>query len=643
VDDGRTVGCALVVGAISDDHKVGRYDVQAMEELLRARNFAVDVRTGARATRDGILAGYDELISRARPGAPAVFYYTGHGFREPAGIEQGKYWQAICPTDSDETTETDFHGITSWELSIKQAELTRKTTNVTVILDCCFAAQMSRDGVIDGVRPKSLPLPSKAGFDAHRRALRERYGAAFDQVDPAGSRDAVRLVACAQNECAGTYAVKGEYRSIFTDALVEVLRELGDTPVSWDAILPAIRARVRRRSLTQSPQAEGPARRRLFCLTEEGGSEAAAITAVPDGFRIEAGRLLGVNVGDVFAVMASAIQRDPAAAVARVTVREVSAMSATAELLGGANDLVLPDGAIAIPIKRAAAHRAVRIDVPAAMRAAVETAITATSTLQIAAPDDAMAMATLRLNEGVLTVEDPLGRLFTATGIPEAIQNLTNLRAAEVLRELEGEHGVLATELDIEWGVVVRGQTHRMPAHGWALGLADRVYVTVRTRASRVLCVHIFNIGLQGNITLLTSDDPTGIVLDGERPELVFGQGSDGELLGCEPDWPEGVSRDGPPRLDELVVIVTSIRTSLRALETVEPGETSGGSARGGQLADLFGQLGNGLPRNARAIDGFFVKRLSCFLHPRDTVTAGTALEGDGDPRSENPSSKAGT
>lgn len=635
----RTRGCALVVSGIADGPADGGYDVRAMAELLRVRGLDVEVRTRDRADRAGILTGYDALIAKARPDEPAVVYYTGHGFRGQAGLEGGKYWQAIRPTDAAASTAADFRGITSWELSIKLAALTQRTSNATVILDCCYAGQMSRDPAIGGVVAKSLPYPSLLGFDAHLRALRETYGPGFDAVDAVGNPNAVRLVACAQDEYAGRYQAQGEYRSVFTDALVEVVREVGDAQVSWAAILPAIRARVRRRSLTQCPQAEGPARRRLFSEIEDVGGEAAVVTRTADGYRIAAGKLLGVSVGDVFAVMASATQRDRAAALAEVTVREVSAMSAVAELRGSwSGEPALPDGAIAIPLERAAVRRAVRIDVPDPVRAPVEQAIFAAATLRVAGLDEA-AVATLQLCDGGLAIEDPRGRVHRAAqfpdGLADALHHLANLSAAEALRDLEGEHGVLASELEIEWGIVDRGQLRPMPAHGGALSVGDRAYVKVRTRASRELCVHVLNIGVRGTIALITADDPAGIALNEQRSEVVLGEREDGMLLGYELTWPGEPPRDDSPTIDELVVIATSCRTSLLALETVERVEDRAGTARGAQLAELLGGLDDGLSRRAGdlpTIDGFFLKRLSCMLHPGAVAVADIALAADVEP-----------
>lgn len=635
----HTVGRALLVGAVGDTSDGVGYDIRVMRDLLCDRNFAVDIRVGKDATRAGILAGYDRLIAEARPDEPSVFYYTGHGFRGAAALEQGRYWQAICPTDVHASTTTDFRGITSWELSIKQAQLTARTRNVTVILDCCYAAQMSRDGAASGAVPRALPYPSRLGFDAHLQMLQAQYGRDFDAVDPVSNRNAVRLVASAQDECAVMYPVNGEYRGAFTEALVAVLREVGDAQVSWAWLIHAIRVRVRRRSVIQRPDVEGPADRCPFSVRTAESGEAVPVTGGHSGLRIAAGELQGVGVGDVFGVMPAGAQSyREAEAIVEATVYEVCPLHAAAK--PGAwkhgND-ALPAGAVAIPIEKAATRHAVRIVVPDGELADVTAAIAATPTLRVAAADEVGALATLQLVGEALTIEDALGPLFPEARFPEqlgdAVKDLANLGSAARLRELEGEHGVNAGELAIEWGVVEQGQLRRMPEHGCALGLGDRIYVKVKSTAQRELCVHIFNIGVRGKISLLTRADPAGVFLNAERSEFVLGQRFDQAPVGCPLSWPKGLPRETFPRLDELIVIAIPIRTSLASLETQE--QLVRGRAARSKLDDLLAQVHDGLPRNLRGgepIAGFFLKRLSYLLHPREAAMADLAFEIDDNP-----------
>jgi hypothetical protein len=632
-------GRALVIGVPGATLHGVYHDIGAMSEMLHERGFILDIRTDERATRKGILAGYDELIARIACDAPAVIYYAGHGFHAIAPNEKLRTWQGICPTDFYDTTTDDFRGITSWELSVKLAQLTKRTKNVTVIFDCCNAAQMSREAAGQGGVPRAFPYPLTAGFEPHLRALRECYGADFDAVGPLGNPHAVRLVACKQDGGAFEYLGEdGKHHGALTGALLEVLEETHGAPVSWAAIDHAIRERVQRRFAAQRPSIEGPARRLLFSVVEQANiGGATSIIDFGDVLQLESGRLMGVSVGDIYAAMPSGAQVHRAAdEIAELKVLQVSATWCDATVAGWKNGHTeLPPHAVAMPVVTQAKRRPVVVDVPAEALPAVKTRLDDGRTLRIADVKDAPVLATLRLRDGLLTVEDPAGPLFPATpypdGLEDAIANLANLGMAQAVRELEGEHGVSEEELAIEWGTVEQQQRKPMPEHASALALRDRLYVQITSKASRLLHVHVLNIGVRGKVSLLTTFAPTGFPLNG-GDKLLLGQNPDGFLGGLALSWPARMPRD-VPRVDELVVIVTSAPASLIGLETVEPPSATRGSRS--KLEALLRQTRDGLPRNTRgeqAIDGYYMKRLTYCLHPRDAQMSDRSFEIDHNP-----------
>src|SRR5262245_47116853 len=122
---------ALVLGSQIEGLRGVDNDTRRMAAMLDARGFAVDLRVGGAATRAGMLAGYDHLIAALSSDDAAVIYYCGHGYHATVP-EEARSWQCIAPTDLRASTDTDWRGITSWELSIKQSQLTAKTRNVTV-------------------------------------------------------------------------------------------------------------------------------------------------------------------------------------------------------------------------------------------------------------------------------------------------------------------------------------------------------------------------------------------------------------------------------------------------------------------------------------------------------------------------------
>lgn len=630
---------ALVVGSQIEGLKGVHNDTAAMQRFLEARGFDVELRIDDRANRAGILAGYDRLIEASAPGDAAVFYFSGHGWYGASSARQP--WQYIVPTDIRDGTATDWRGITAWELSLKQAQLTARTQNVTVILDSCHSSQMSRDAAVRDATARALPHPDHAGFAAHLDQLRARYPDVFDKLEPSGNRHAVRLVACGQREAAFEAPGRnGEHRGAFTDALLEVLAQVGDAQVSWSALRDAIRARVLREFPLQRPEIEGPVRRHLFALSEDNDRGIVGLRAIGGGFELPVGQLNGIAVGDGFGVLAvGAIRYEPRDGFGELAVTEVRALSAIARRTSG--DRTIPADAVAIPIARNARRRPVALAVPPTARDEIARAIDGSPTLRVAAPGEPGELATLRLADRDLTIDDARGPMFPPARFPDelaaTIANLGNLGVAQGVRELEGESGVYADEVDIELGVVEAGAPRALPDHGAALGLRDRVYVKIASRAQRQLFVHVFNIGVRGKVTLLTRYAPTGVAIETARPPAVIGQHASGTLVGLALSWPRGLARTSFPRVDEVIVIVTTAPINLRSLETHEA--LAGTRSGGARLPNLLDQLYDGQRKELSfepQLDGFLLKRLSYLLHPREAALGGVAFQID-----DNPSGQA--
>jgi len=615
---------ALVLGSqIEGLHGVDN-DARRMTAMLDARGFTVDLRIGDRATRAGMLAGYDALIAASSTDDAAVVYYCGHGYYASVPQEGGT-WQCIVPTDLRHGTATDWRGITAWELSIKQAQLTAKTRNVTVILDCCHAAQLSRSEGAVGAIPRALPHPIETGFAHHLAALRTTYGRAFDAVDPITDPHAVRVIACGQCESAFERPdAEGQYHGVFTDALIEVLSQVGTAPASWAAIVRAIRARVLRQFRRQRPDIEGPSRRGPFSLTEHDDLRSVAVTAIGDQFRLSTGQLTGTAIGDLYEVMPAGLPvRDHAArALAHLEVTEVFAMTANARRTPGAGHV--PEDAVAVLARRRASRWPVAIDGSLPARAAVEAAIAAWPTLRALPSGETGAIATVRIENDAVTIEDaegPLGHPARfSSEIGGVLAQLANLGVAQGLRELEGEHGVLASELAIELGTVHDGYARRLPDHGGVVTLHDRYYVSVERCGTRSLFAHVLDLSPRGKITLLTHFARGGVALDRRNPSVKLGQRADGALVGVGLRWPDGLSRSGGPRLMELVVVATPTTTDLSGLETrdlVVARNSANELERAlAELCDGTYRGASGRSASSRELEGFVVKRLSVLLDP---------------------------
>jgi hypothetical protein len=635
-------GRALVIGAWTPSaggQSPADVDAERMSELLVSREFEVQLLTGSDATRGRILASYIELIESIVEEEAVVIYFSGHGGILPSevGADPALHepsmpgtFQFIAPHDHHQSTDDDFRGISSWELSLLLEGLTRKTRNVTVILDCCYSGQMSRD--FDGHEPRATAL-TWTTIQRHIQSVRDRsdllgHLARTAELSPLGNANAVRLVA--SNEWSQSFSMFDEHgraTGILTNALIATLNEIGQTAVSWRALGAAIRARILKQTLRQRPSVEGPVNRMLFSLDEDSAVSTPIETAGGGRLRLEAGRIGSVSVGDVYGVARfDAAGFAPATGIARVRIEHVEAFHAIARPLEWLNGHAsLPKLAVAWPLERQLARQPVRVEAPEADRPRLEEAITQTPRLRVAEVGE-RPIALLRLRNGEIEVikddETQLGALHGSWSLEGAITQLQNLAAAQALRELQGE-GLTDNEIEVEWGTVHREAHGEVRIARWddaAISEGDRIYIKVRNRSKAVRYVHVFNIGLRGTITRLSHVSPNGIVLGSGEASHVGPLAE--PMTTFEMKWPGGVPRD-KPAADRLVVIATTGPVDLVELETVDADVRDFGPGGTG-LQQLASQLHSGGARSTGEIkpEPFLVVHRWWMLRPLPELAA---------------------
>ncbi|PTL82495.1 hypothetical protein DAT35_16925 [Vitiosangium sp. GDMCC 1.1324] len=571
---GKTMrGHALILGSQTHGLTGVLGDAERMADALGALGFGVLRCVGAEATREGILQGYRRLIEVCAPGEAAFVYYAGHGARSP---EPEDGFQFIVPADFERSTEEDFRGITSLELSVLLAELTTKTRNVAVVLDCCFSARMSRGlGLVPRALPE-VPLPVVRAHLARLRARSSALGGLHVESNP----HAVRLVASALDESAYEYTnARGVRTGLLTDAFLEVLEEARGLRVSWGQLGRRVRERVLARCPRQRPELEGPGRRLLFLLEEL--EQELALPYFPERNRhwLRGGRLHGVHLEDEYAIMPlGTLGPDARRALALARVIEVLGGSSQVEL-DRRSGSVIPTGAPAFLLRSVQPRRAVVLeglwDASAPFHVHLSEGLQASPFVRKATGDEQESvLARVRLGEGWVDVLDadedsivhPLP--LTSHGALEVIRALEVLARAQTLRELESAADADWLEgcLDIEWGRVFAGLTRRLPSVGACLHAGERLYVRLRNRGRSRIYVSVFDVGVSGCITLLNTSQPSGLVLGPEGVETL-GARPDGALVGLELDWPAGVPPAGE-RPESLVVIASDAPVDLRLLET---------------------------------------------------------------------------
>lgn len=613
---------ALIVGSQTFGLSGVHADVSAMSEALQARGFATDIRMESNASREGILEGYRRLITDSGQNDAALVYYSGHGGRaENPRYQPGspipKTLQYIVPTDC---AADNFKGILDFELSLLLGQLTNKTHNVTVILDCCHSARMSRDQMIV---PKAVHCVWYEGIEEHLQSQRLEIAGLHPESNP----NAVRMVATEADKSAyESPKPDGSYAGEMTTALLLALKEAGEDDVSWHALGMRVREIVLSHIPEQRPEVEGPSQRLLFS-TQEANREGAVVFFRKEGQPfLRAGRLIGSEVGAEYGIPS------PQKELALATVIAVEGSVSRVKLEMYRPDSELMDGALAFPLKLPFLKRNVRILGSSPANDDLRAAIVSSPFLEVAADGQAV-IASVRTDDG-LEVFDPQGAALTkrlasdTEGIKEIVPRLTNLARADALRCLE--NGGLVADIRLTWGYVVDQQTEpkEVPmSEGDTFHVGDRLFVRIENAGTSPVFIAIYDIGIDGSIVLLTKAEPSGVKLDaggayrlGERAGL---------LTGLEPAyWPQDVPADGL-RSEALVVIAAEDRQEFRALET-PVAKRDKPLTELEQLLDHFrsGRPRSGRPRNVppeTQVQGgrYLVRHIGFSLSPRPRPVSG--------------------
>jgi hypothetical protein len=262
------------------------------------------------ATLDNLRAALAALgTDRVSRGDRVFIYYSGHGMRVPVhSARGGRYFrEALAPADV--LGDGELRLLYDFELNELLRAIVARTRAVTLVLDCCHAASVSRDGATRSLaRARTLPLTALGAL-----------GPGETLRDPADATDppSVALpLALGVDDCHVVSACLGHQQTIedigpgdvphglFTSALLTALRppEVDLAAVTWGRIWHAIRAEVERRNPHQDPAMFGNAGRPVLGGPPVEGDAGFTVTRPGSRHRIEAGALAGVTPGAVLAV-----------------------------------------------------------------------------------------------------------------------------------------------------------------------------------------------------------------------------------------------------------------------------------------------------------------------------------------------------
>ncbi|KAL2128658.1 hypothetical protein VTI74DRAFT_8861 [Chaetomium olivicolor] len=494
--------------------------------------------------------------------------------------------------DFGETNDEEFRGILDIELSHLLQATTKKTDNVTVILDCCHAGRMARDVTHgDNATPKQLLEVRHHDLARWVQILRKR-GQLGEQLAAADSNPyVVRITACAERETAWEYFRDGEWGGVLTRALVCALSGTAvDERVSWKTLLLRVEELVHAEFPQQHPRAEGPSARGCF-----------STTLVPaDVFRVrvkhgtaflEAGRVAGVRERNRYVVMPpGATGIDSRVRIAEATVERVTGFRSAVKLEFGLERRRVPStGALAFLSQEALCEWPVVLPggFPGLRKAVEESAFLR----PYDGDTDASYLAEFRDEDGKIT-------LHTEGGVQIASQQFDSSQAAQAASEpafaavkqaaetlakaqhliqlsCENKEEHLDHQLEVEFATLEEGgRVRRIEQDGSGfIRAGDGVIIALRNAGDKTVYVSVFNVNVAGKIELLSGSSPRGVWLKAGQYHTLGN--SDWDPLDTDPRDPGGLETSWPanvpteePVAERHVFVVTNDEVDLTHLET---------------------------------------------------------------------------
>jgi hypothetical protein len=183
-------------------------------------------------------------------------------------------------------------------------------------------------------------------------------------------------------------------------------------------------------------------------------------------------------------------------------------------------------------------------------------------------------IATVRLDEGGMRLLDAQGEPFSAAARPvtgDAIDllgaDLRQLARAAHLRNLASGTGEarLDSGMAVEYSLLAGGVERALTRSGEHLFSGDQVVVRLSNRSAAKRYVSVFDIGLRGAITLLTTAEPAGIGIGPGDSYELYRLPVTNALAGVELFWPDDLPA-GLPRPETFVSIVTDQPQDLTRL-----------------------------------------------------------------------------
>lgn len=503
------------------------------EHLVRLAAPPLGQRTQSRLptsapTADNLRRALGDIGERARAGDRVFIYYSGHGAQR-ATMERRRIIsrEALVPVDVEDGGPLRL--LFDYELNALVQRILSRTSDVTMILDCCHSAGIRR-GAPGKARVRLWP--------GRASDLVEVDGAGGEGGAPSSTigGDYMLLSACGVSELAEEIEVNryGRCHGALTLGLLDVIEATPDhrlVDLAWHQAWPALVDRVSSWSLAQHPRLQGRSERRVFGGAWQPRDPGLPVRAADGVLQIMAGTLVGVTVGAQLAIYGDApayfppvdSAEDRSARLAVAVVTSAERAHAVAPLPAG---ITLPEGARArlILVGRAEQLTAELDPFDATIAEQLETE----GLVRVVPPGTAGVEATVEMVEGRLRLlaksaastdallaevgerrpdamraalvhfwryQQPLRLAQRSCELPNALElTLLECSNASRLREVDGQNPDLPAVARDVGGV-------------YELAVRQPVCILVRNRAQTSLFVSLLNCAIDGRVELLGEDE----------------------------------------------------------------------------------------------------------------------------------------
>jgi hypothetical protein len=572
---------ALLIGSRYKGLNGPENDINTMSRVLGALGFQITRCFDHDATRNGIRKAWEELIESIHDTHDTVVvYFSGHGgLLEPphdAGVgdkESGnktlRDYQFIVPTDFDRTTTQDFRGLLSIEISHLLQDTTKKTQNVTVILDCCHASHMARDpGHVDAAFPRNIELDQEdiAKYVEHLHLS----GRLQEATSVEGNPHAVRIAASAPWESAWEYRSRnGVWVGAFTEAIAAAIEEAAGREVTWRTTILRVCEIVNVLFPGQHPRVEGPDTRLHFSLRQDINT-AHLIRKEGELAVIHTGRVAGAREGSIYAVMPFGSETsDSGPRIAKATIVSVNGFRAEVDL--DPVDSIPKEGALAFPLEEALYR------------------------WPVAFPEDSLHLRKIieksqyircSDNDDEILVEFKLCHdqidVFNQQGVQIASLNRVDSNADEIwfrkavkaaeqiakvqhLLSLRCEYAEETLNHSVNFGIfLVRDRKLEKKLKGDGtdkITETESICIHLQNNGSCIVYASVFAINVAGKINLISTLNPKGIKLT-PASYYTIGENMTG-LVGLRITWPADIPKTRPIK-ERLVCVLSSAEVDLR-------------------------------------------------------------------------------